>query len=65
MTRKAAAGIYTGKSVAEAVHATREMLQQLEEAPLEAELLVRHVHWPRPRWNLRPLERSSDACRIP
>ena len=34
---------YTGKSVAEAVHATREMLQQLEEAPLEAELLVRHV----------------------
>ena len=35
---------YTGKSVAEAVQATRELLQpQLEEAPLEAELLVRYA----------------------
>ena len=35
---------YTGKSVAEVVQATRELLQpQLEEAPLEAELLVRYA----------------------
>ena len=34
----------TGKSVAEMVRATREMLQRhVDEAPLEAELLVRHV----------------------
>ena len=38
---------YTGKSVAEVVQATRELLQpQLEEAPLEAELLVRTL----PAW---------------